>query len=212
MFQDKKYIEEVLTALAEQLKAEGINHMELLVCGGTALMVLAFERKLDTRISSYLMTRTTTDVDIVAFVEKTDTGKPNLIKAAPLPTPLLRAAAKVQKDFSYLAKNWLNNGPASVMDFGLPEGLMARVETRRYGTNLVVHFLGRVDQIHFKLYAAVDQSGGKHYDDLMALNPTAQEIEQAARWSMTHDVSPGYKEGLKKIMTKMGFTNVADNL
>lgn len=34
MFQDKKIIEDVLTALAEQLKAEGINHMEILVCGG----------------------------------------------------------------------------------------------------------------------------------------------------------------------------------
>ncbi|GAH39672.1 unnamed protein product, partial [marine sediment metagenome] len=55
-----------------------------------------------------------------------------------------------------LKENWLNAGPASVMDFGLPDGLMNRVQTRNYGKNLILHLLGRYDQIHFKLYAAVD--------------------------------------------------------
>lgn len=211
MFENRKYIEDVLMALAEQLKAEGINHMELLVCGGTALMVMAFEKKFQVGISQYLMTRTTTDVDIVAFVEKNNTGKSILIKASPLPPSLLRAAAKVQKDFN-LPEKWLNDGPASVMDFGLPQGLMERVETHHYGTNLHIHFLGRLDQIHFKLHAAVDQSGGKHYDDLMALNPTATEIEQAARWSMTHDPSEGYKQVLKEFLQRIGFANAAERI
>ena len=53
MFQDKKYIEDILTALAEELKAEGIHHLELLVCGGAALMVLAFERTFNVKKTSY---------------------------------------------------------------------------------------------------------------------------------------------------------------
>ena len=211
MFQDKKYIEDILSALAEQLKAEGINHLELLVCGGAALMVLAFERTFNVGRASYLMTRTTNDVDVVAFVEKNETGKPTIIKAVPFPNSLLRAAARVQRDFN-LPNKWLNSEPASVVDLGLPEGLMQRVETRHYGDNLHIHFLGRLDQIHFKLYAAVDQSGGKHYDDLLALQPASEEIELAAKWSMTHDVSPGYKEGLKAILKKMGFEDVTINL
>ncbi|MBI4970560.1 MAG: hypothetical protein HZC17_01805 [Candidatus Omnitrophica bacterium] len=211
MFQDKKYIEEVLRALAEQLKAEGIDHMELLVCGGAALMILAFEKKLHVGNVSYAITRTTNDVDVIAFVEKNSTGKPSLIKASPFPNSLLRAAAKVQRDFN-LPQKWLNDGPASVMDFGLPEGIMERVETHRFGTNLHIHFLGRLDQIHFKLYAAVDQSGGKHYDDLMALNPTEKEIEQAARWSMTHDPSEGYRQMLKNFLERIGFANAANKL
>ena len=65
---------------------------------------------------------------------------------------------------------------------------MERVITRQYGQKLIVHFLGHYDQIHFKLYAAVDQGAGKHLDDLIALSPSAEELEQAARWSMTHDI------------------------
>jgi len=35
----------------------------------------------------------------------------------------------------------------------------------------------------------VDQGAGKHFDDLIALKPTSDELENAARWTMTHDVS-----------------------
>ena len=75
------------------------------------------------------------------------------------------AAKRVARDFN-LPENWLNAGPASAVDLGLPDGLMERVITRQYGQKLIVHFLGRYDQIHFKLYAAVDQGAGKHLDDL----------------------------------------------
>ena len=76
--------------------------------------------------------------------------------------------------------------------------------TRHYGKKLIIHFLGRYDQIHFKLYAAVDQGAGKHLDDLLALKPTEIEMEQAARWSMTHDVSEGYRQNLKSLLEYIG--------
>jgi hypothetical protein len=60
--------------------------------------------------------------------------------------------------------------------------------------------LGHYDQIHFKLYAAVDQGPGKHLDDLLSLNPTADEIERAAHWTMTHDVSESFKQNLKSLV------------
>jgi hypothetical protein len=41
--------------------------------------------------------------------------------------------------------------------------------TRYYGTALVVHFAGRFDQIHFKLFAMVDQGGGRLADALRVL-------------------------------------------
>jgi hypothetical protein len=89
---------------------------------------------------------------------------------------------------------------------------MDRVTTRVFGNKLAVHFLGHYDQIHFKLYAAVDQGAGKHLDDLLALKPTSEEIESAARWSMTHDVSDGYKQNLKNLLKYMGFEDVAERL
>ena len=54
-----------------------------------------------------------------------------------------------------LATDWLNPGPASMMDFGLPPGFERRVSVRTYG-GLEVHVAGRADLICFKLYAAVD--------------------------------------------------------
>jgi hypothetical protein len=72
--------------------------------------------------------------------------------------------------------------------------------------------LSRYDQIYFKLYAAVDQGAGKHFDDLLTLDPTADELEKAALWSMTHDVSEGYRQIIKKLLIYMGHKDVAERL
>jgi hypothetical protein len=169
----------------------------MIVCGGAALNVLGYIR------------RTTKDVDVVALVEKN--GKSiSLVKEDPFSPLLKQAADKVRKDFN-LPENWLNPGPASVMDFGLPKGLMERAETRFYGNVLIIRYLGRYDQIHFKLHAAVDQ-GGKHFDDLLALNPSSQELEDAARWSMTHDPSEGFRLILKDFLGRIGHRDVAAKL
>lgn len=199
MFENKTEVEKILGALAEQLEAIGATSPELVVCGGSALNVLG------------LVSRTTKDVDVVALAEKNATGAIQLKKSAPLPVVLTDAAARVARDFD-LPDDWLNPGPTSVVDFGLPEGLMDRVETRRFSPKLVVHFLSRSDQIHFKLYAAVDQGPGKHYHDLLALQPNAEKLEEAARWSMTHDVSEGYRHSLKGLISQMGFEDVAARL
>ncbi len=199
MLRGKKEIETIFMALSEQLDAEGVERLEMLVCGGAALNILGY------------VLRTTKDVDVIAFVDKNNDGSNILTKATLLKPALVQAAKRVQRDFN-LPDNWLNDGPASVMDLGLPEGLMDRVETRTYGENLIIHFLGRYDQIHLKLHAAVDQSGGKHYDDLMALSPTAQELEDAANWTMTHDPSKGYRMLLKDFLEKIGYKGVAEKL
>ncbi|MDH7511989.1 MAG: DUF6036 family nucleotidyltransferase [Clostridiales bacterium] len=194
MFEGKADIEKALVALSEQLEALDAGIIEMVVCGGAALNVLGYVR------------RTTKDVDVVALVEKNGKST-SLVKAGPF-SPLIRQAAdKVRRDFN-LPENWLNPGPASVMDFGLPKALMERTETRYYGNVLIIHYLGRYDQIHFKLHAAVDQ-GGKHFDDLLALKPSSQELEDAARWSMTHDRSEGFRLVLKDFLQKIGHGNVA---
>jgi hypothetical protein len=86
---------------------------------------------------------------------------------------------------------------------------MTRIVTRRYGQTLTVHFAGRLDQIHFKLFATVDQAGGRHEADLRALNPSAEELVAAALWSMTQDPSPGYRMVLKEALDALGVKDVA---
>jgi hypothetical protein len=98
----------------------------------------------------------------------------------------------------------LNAGPTDLLKWGLPEGFMSRVVSTSFGTALVVHFASRLDQVHFKLFAMVDQGGGRHEADLRALGPTAEELAAAARWSVTQDPSPGYRAVLIKALRAMG--------
>lgn len=199
MFRDQKDVETILSALGEQLEEIASEPLELLVCGGSALNVLG------------LVQRATKDVDVLAYVNRNTAGEVSFISAVPLNEKLITASEKVARDFN-LTKNWLNSGPASATDLGLPNDILKRVKTKQYGQKLTIHFMGRYDQIHFKLYAAVDQGAGKHFDDLLALNPTPDELEQAARWSMTHDVSEGYRQVLKDLLNHMGYRDVAKRL
>jgi hypothetical protein len=199
MFQDKTEIEKILSALGELLDSMHVAIPELVVCGGSALNVLG------------LVTRTTKDVDVVAFAIRNEQENIRLEKADPFPDKLSEASRKVARDFN-LPEKWLNPGPTSAVDFGLPEGLMERVETKKFGVSLTIHFLSRFDQICFKLYAAVDQGIGKHYSDLISLKPVAEELERAARWSMTHDVSQGYRQSVKELLKHMGHEDVAERL
>lgn len=199
MFQREKDIETVLSALGEQIDILAEQAVELLVCGGSALNVLG------------LVQRATKDVDILAYVKRSKRGGISFVKAEPLSEVLITASKKVARDFN-LPENWINPGPTSAVDFGLPDGIMERVTTREFGPKLTVHFLGRYDQIHFKLYASADQGAGKHFDDLLALNPAADELEQAARWSMTHDVSKQYRQILKELLSHIGHGDVAEKL
>jgi hypothetical protein len=187
MFQNQKDVELVLSALGEQLESLLDRPVELLVCGGSALNVLGLVR------------RATKDIDILAYIGRSEKGETFLIRADSLTPELVMAAKKVARDFN-LPDDWLNTGPASAVDLGLPDGFMDRITIRVFGNKLAVHFLGRYDQIHFKLYAAVDQGPGKHLDDLLSLNPTADEIERAAHWTMTHDVSESFKQNLKSLV------------
>jgi hypothetical protein len=77
-------------------------------------------------------------------------------------------------------------------------------ERRTYGYGLEVLFASRLDQVHFKLYATADQGAGKHLADLRALEPTADELLAAARWSRTHDPSEGYRDVLVRVLAHFG--------
>lgn len=185
-------VDELLSELAERLTALEAWY-ELVVVGGSALLALG------------IVSRATRDVDVVAF----DDGA-GLTPADPLPEALERARDLVARDL-VVAPDWLNGAASDIARFGLPEGFMSRVETRRYGDSLVVHFAGRLDLIHFKLHAFIDRSDihGRHGSDLRALDPTSEELLAAGRWTMTHDSSSGYREMLENGLTYLGVDSAA---
>lgn len=170
---DHERLSEALHALGETLAFRG-QSATIAVIGGSGLLLLG------------AVDRTTHDVDVVALVDGD-----HLERAEPLPTTLRDAARDVAAAMG-LAPDWINPGPTSLLDFGLPQGFIARSSIRTYGT-LSVHVASRLDQIHFKVYAATDQGPrSKHVGDLHALSPTQEELLVAARWCRTHDPSPAF--------------------
>lgn len=186
-------VDTLLSALGEQLGLRGERY-SIVVVGGSALLVLG------------LISRPTRDVDVVALLRDD-----SLMSAKPLPEGLLEAARIVAADFG-LPQDWLNDGPASLVDLGLPEGFVERTTRRTYGEGLQALFASRVDQIHFKLFAVVDQGAGRHLADLEALAPTEPELVQAARWTRTHDPSEGHREVLMKVLDHFGVIDGRDRV
>jgi hypothetical protein len=178
-------LENLLAALGGLLQARG-HAYTIVTVGGASLLLLR------------LGIRPTRDLDVVAIA---DSGEYR--KAEPLPAALVEAARDVGIAAG-VGEHWLNAGPAGLMDFGLPAGFAERAEVRRYGT-LTVHIAARFDQICFKLYAAVDQApASKHLEDLKLLEPSAEELVEAARWSTTHDPSEGYRAQLVALLRMLG--------
>jgi hypothetical protein len=93
----------------------------------------------------------------------------------------------------------------------VPTGFADRLTERVYGSRLTVYFIGRRDQIFFKLFSAADR-GGVDLGDLAALQPTSEEVEEAANWAMTIDVSEGFRMLLQELLTKLGYESIAKRI
>lgn len=77
----------------------------------------------------------------------------------------------------------------------------------QYGPALTIRWASRLDQVHPKLYAAVDQAG-KHLTDLKALDPCPEELIAAARWARQHDPSEGSLVMLREALVYFGVGDV----
>ena len=194
---DQDYIDQAFLRLGERLDQTAIAPIAMLVCGGASLIA--------TRMVSRQVTK---DIDVVAFVSANDV----LGKAKPFPELLDRCVGEVAAMLR-LPADWINPAPTSLLDAGLPDGLMGRVaEIRRYGDKLTVLFIGRLDQIHFKVFAAADSGPGRHLEDLRELKPTTEEMETAARWVMRQDPSEGFRTVLKDMLRKIGYGQAAERI
>jgi hypothetical protein len=191
---DTTILEKAFTLLDGRLRLSGQDPIHIVVCGGSALILTG------------LVKRTTRDVDVVAL--QSISG--DLVSAKRLPDGLIVEVRQIARDLD-LDEKWLNSGPADIFTMGLPKGFAQRLTTRSFGSHLQVSFISRLDQIHFKVYAAVDLPG-RHSEDLLMLKPTEQEMEMATRWAVTHDVSEEYRTVLKEMLRVLGYESVAEKL
>jgi len=178
---DSISLHQALTVLGDVLSDRRL-HFEVVAVGGGGLLLLG------------LISRPTKDVDVVALI-----NNGVLVSAEKLPPLFLEAVAEVGVALR-LGKNWVNNGPHTLLSQGLPLGFTERMTTHRYG-GLILHLAGRFDQICFKLYAAIDQGpDSKHFADLKLLKPTQAELAEAAKWCQTQDVSEEFATNLSEAL------------
>ncbi len=167
-----RLIDRLLMAVGDLLAADG-TEVALVVVGGASLSVMG------------LIPRVTFDVDVIARAEMRD-GTWVPIGPHPLPEELVRAVRTVARDFS-LAEDWLNAAVGDQWPQGLPEGMAEGLTWKEYGA-LHVGFAGRQALLALKLFAAVDQGPKSvHFQDLVLLDPTRQELDQAKAWVLTQD-------------------------
>ena len=179
-------LEEALTALGELLATRGEHYEVVLVGGGNLILRGLISRP------------TTKDLDILGELAL-GTVRP----LDPMPTALRQAVEDVGRTFG-LASDWLNLGPDLLLDLGLPDGFVDRLERREFG-GLVAWLAGSYDMVCFKLYAAVDQgSRSRHFQDLVELRPDRGDLLDAARWATGHDPSPGFRSELVKTLRALG--------
>jgi hypothetical protein len=176
------------------------DHVSLVVCGGSALIALG------------LIPRTTKDVDVVAILE----GE-RLVSASKMPSALVESARLVALELN-LPAEWLNPGPASILNeslpnHGFPSGFQDRLTRLDFGPALSVYLSSRHDLIHFKLYAAADQGGpSRHFTDLVDLKPTDDELLAAVAWARRHDPSSAFLDTLRSMLANMERSNVLSRL
>lgn len=179
-------LETALAALGELLAARRLHFEVVLVGGGNLILRELIDRP------------TTKDLDILG--ERTADG---VAPMRPMPAPLRDAVIDVGRAYG-LADGWLNTGPDSLLDLGLPDGFAQRLERRDYD-GLVVWLAGRFDMVCFKLYAAVDQGlRSRHFQDLRDLEPDRDDLFAAARWARSHDPSPGFRSLLVETLRALG--------
>jgi hypothetical protein len=182
---DARQLDVVLTALGEQLAAAEEN-AHLVVIGGSGLLAID------------AVVRSTRDVDVLALERHG-----HLVSADPLPPAITSAAALVARDLG-LEPDWLNPGPTSLLELGLPAGFTDRLIERDHGPALRVSFASRIDQIFFKLYAAADRREPRDFADLQQLAPTPAELRAGARWARTHNMPGPFDVALARALADLG--------
>ncbi len=167
--------EEAFRRLGQYLQAVGVDDLRLVIVGGTAPNLLG------------LVSRTTTDADVIAIEQDGELLAPNRLPAA-----LLDGVAIVAASLR-LPTDWLNTGPSLQMRFWLPPGFRERLTWLEFET-LRVGLASRYDLVALKLFAAADHwpARGVHYSDLVALSPKLEEMNSAAGWAKTQDASPEF--------------------
>lgn len=168
---DARVLEQLLGAVGAHLEAAGTS-VSVVIVGGAALALRGW------------VPRSTHDVDVLALAS--GVGGTQVLIPPVFPEELLDAVARVARDFD-LSQDWFNAQVGAQWQTGLPENADQDLRWLRFG-GLRVGLAGRHTLIALKLHTAADSDpASKHTQDLLALDPTDQELEAARAWVVGQD-------------------------
>ncbi len=187
------WLDEALGSLGAVLEARG-HHYELVVVGGASLLL------------RQITSRPTKDVDVLGT--RTATGE--VVALYGLPDPLAIAIADVGLALG-LASDWLNLGPTSLLELGLPVGFADRLDPQPFG-GLTIWVASPFDLACLKLYAAADAwpARDRHLADLLALSRSVDDLRAGAEWARSHDPSPAFAENLAAVLRHLAVEDADD--
>jgi hypothetical protein len=175
---DDRRLNDLFSALGAHLAEAGVP-VCIIVVGGANLAVRG------------LVDRTTRDVDVIARMEDVD-GERRIVRAEPFPPEFIAAVERVARDFG-LPPNWLNAVVGRQWQAGFPPGFEEGIRWSSHGA-LTVGLVSEPTLIALKFFAAIDQGmKSVHWQDLMALRPTEDEIERAVDWVRSQDAGADFQ-------------------
>ena len=200
-FSGKSGIEQALRRLSAKMVYSELEPVELVSCGGASLNLMG------------LVSRSTNDVDILCVAQVGAKGEVRLQPGTTMPAPFADLVAEVGRELG-MKEEWLNFGPAPLLDFGLPAGLETRLKRKSYGRCLALHVISRLDQIHLKLYATMAPKTRieTHLGDLMDLEPTEAEARAAVDWLLHRKTSADFRRKLKQVLDRIGHEELAQEI
>ena len=176
-----------LNALGALLADRGLA-FEIVAIGGGGLLLNGVIR------------RPTKDLDALAIVEG---GRYQLARQL---TSSMQQAIDDTALALGLAEDWLNPGPTDQLTHGIPEGFQDRTTKHVFG-GLTVHLASRFDQVSFKLYAAADQGPtSKHVRDLLDLDPSDDDLVEAARRVKQQDINADFARFVDSVLQHLEAT------
>jgi hypothetical protein len=192
-------IDEILFRLNRKMVYAELEPLNVAVCGGAALIAVG------------LVTRATQDVDVIALLRANQVNV-EVLKDKILPADVERLVAEIGIELG-IREDWLNFDASPLIAFGFPPDMTKRLIRKSYGICLTVYFISRFDQVHFKIYAAMDpKSGTRHLSDLLDLKPQEDEVKAAISWLLGRKASPEFKAALCQVLERIGYERIAKQI
>lgn len=177
-------VRRLLGALGELLQAKGIS-VRILIVGGASL-----------NLAGWIPPRSTDDVDVLA---RHGEGPDPLADPATLPSGFFEAVRTVARDFR-VSDDWLNTEVAQQWSTGLPPGADRGIRWERFDS-LGVGLAGRQTMVTLKLFAAADRGvESVHFQDLVALEPSEEELDDAREWVSEQDANPDWPGHVQEVL------------